>query len=71
MGSLLRSAAWYGINTVICSEECVDIYNPKVIRSGMGAHFYIPNILNRSLVDIIVTLKKQKYKYQFFLNEIV
>ena len=39
MGSLLRSAAWYGINTVICSEECVDIYNPKVIRSGMGAHF--------------------------------
>ena len=61
MGSLLRSAAWYGINTVICSEECVDIYNPKVIRSGMGAHFYIHNILNRSLVDIIDKLKKQNY----------
>ena len=27
----------------------------------MGAHFYIPNILKRSLVEIIVTLKKQKY----------
>ena len=61
MGSLLRSAAWYGINTVICSDQCVDIYNPKVIRSGMGAHFYILNIMNVNLINIIDTLKKQKY----------
>ena len=61
MGSLLRSAAWYGINKVICSDQCVDIYNPKVVRSGMGAHFYLESIININLIDAISMLKKQGY----------
>ena len=39
LGSLFRSAAWFGFNHVGLSKDCVDPYNPKVIRSGMGAHF--------------------------------
>ena len=61
MGTLLRSAAWYGIRTVICSNECVDIYNPKVVRSAMGAHFYIPNIFHANLTESLLTLKKYNY----------
>ena len=53
MGSLLRSAAWYGVNSVLCSTNCVDIYNPKVVRSAMGAHLYISNLIN---IDIIETI---------------
>ena len=44
LGTLLRSASWYGINNVLVSSKSVDIYNPKVVRSAMGAHFHITNL---------------------------
>jgi RNA methyltransferase, TrmH family len=37
MGTIIRAAAWFGINNIYCSEECVDLYNPKVIQASMGA----------------------------------
>ena len=37
MGTIVRAAAWFGIEEIICSENCVDIYNPKVIQATMGA----------------------------------
>jgi TrmH family RNA methyltransferase len=39
LGTLLRSADWFGIKNVALSKNCIDIYNPKVLRGGMGAHF--------------------------------
>ncbi len=37
LGTILRIADWYGIDTVICSETCADFYNPKVISATMGS----------------------------------
>ena len=37
LGTLLRSAAWFGTTQVALSLHCTDPFNPKVIRSGMGA----------------------------------
>ena len=37
MGTIIRVADWFGIETVICSETCVDLYNPKVVQSTMGS----------------------------------
>ncbi len=37
MGTILRIADWFGIEYVICNNGCVDLYNPKVIQSSMGA----------------------------------
>lgn len=37
MGSILRSADWFGISQVICSPDCVDVYNPKVVQASMGS----------------------------------
>jgi RNA methyltransferase, TrmH family len=37
MGTILRIADWFGIQTVLCSPNCVDVYNPKVIQASMGA----------------------------------
>ena len=37
LGTILRIADWYGITKVICSKECADIYNPKVINASMGS----------------------------------
>lgn len=41
MGTILRIADWFGIDTIICSPNCVDLYNHKVVQSGMGAHLRV------------------------------
>lgn len=42
MGTILRSAGASGVELVLLAPECVDPYNPKVLRAGMGAHFRVP-----------------------------
>jgi len=37
MGTIIRSAHWFGIKNIISTENCVDIYNPKVVQSTMGS----------------------------------
>jgi len=41
LGTILRIADWFGIDTVICSENTVDVFNPKVVQASMGAIFRI------------------------------
>ena len=42
LGTILRAAAAAGVQAVLLSSDCVDPYNPKVLRAGMGAHFRLP-----------------------------
>jgi RNA methyltransferase, TrmH family len=42
LGTILRSAVASGVQAVFCTPGSVDIWSPKVVRSAMGAHFYIP-----------------------------
>lgn len=37
LGTILRLADWFGVRDVVCSKECADCYNPKVIQATMGA----------------------------------
>ncbi|MCD4698639.1 MAG: RNA methyltransferase, partial [Bacteroidales bacterium] len=37
LGTIIRTADWFGINHIICSESCVDVYNHKVVQSTMGS----------------------------------
>jgi TrmH family RNA methyltransferase len=37
MGTIIRASAWFGIKNIVCSENCVDVYNPKVVQASMGA----------------------------------
>jgi TrmH family RNA methyltransferase len=37
LGTIIRAASWFGISDIICSMNCVDVYNPKVIQATMGA----------------------------------
>jgi TrmH family RNA methyltransferase len=37
MGTIIRAAAWFGFRYIVCSLNCADIYNPKVIQASMGA----------------------------------
>ena len=44
LGTILRTAAASGVQVVLLAPGCVDPYNPKVLRAGMGAHFRVPVI---------------------------
>lgn len=37
LGTIIRIADWFGIENIICSSNCVDVYNPKVVQATMGA----------------------------------
>ena len=49
LGTLLRSAAWFGTTQVALSPHCADLFNPKVMRGGMGAHFSLQMVTNCDL----------------------
>ncbi len=42
MGTIIRIADWFGIDQIVCSKDCVDIYNAKTIQSTMGSIARIP-----------------------------
>lgn len=37
LGTIIRLCDWFGISNLVCSEECVDVYNPKVVQATMGS----------------------------------
>lgn len=56
MGTIIRIADWFAIENIICSENSVDCYNPKVVQSSMGS-------LSRTNVfytDLVSFVKKNK-----------
>ena len=40
-GTIIRTANWFGIRDIICSDNSVDVYNPKVIQSSMSALIHV------------------------------
>jgi TrmH family RNA methyltransferase len=55
MGTLIRTADWFGIKQVICSPDCVDQYNPKVVQATMGSLLRVPVVYT----NLSVWLEKQ------------
>ena len=41
MGTLVRTAEWFGIRDVVCSTDCVETWNPKVVQATMGSLFRV------------------------------
>tara|TARA_Y100000813_G_scaffold39298_2_gene26723 strand:+ start:5526 stop:6230 length:705 start_codon:yes stop_codon:yes gene_type:complete len=50
LGTIIRVADWFGVKNILCSEDCVDYFNPKVIQSSMGSFLRVgikyANLLN-------------------------
>ena len=42
LGTIIRTADWFGFKGVICSENTVDAFNPKVVQSTMGSILHVP-----------------------------
>lgn len=60
MGTIIRTADAAGVDTIIALKGCVDIYNPKVIRSTMGSIFGM-NIINATQEESIRLLKLKNF----------
>ena len=52
LGTIIRLADWFGIEQIICSEDTVDFYNPKVIMATMGS-FTRVNVVYTNLVEYL------------------
>lgn len=55
MGTMIRTADWFGIKNIICSADSVDMYNPKVIQSTMGSYSRV-NVFYTGLPDYFRSL---------------
>ncbi len=62
LGTIVRTADWFGFENVVIGEGSVDIYNPKVLQSAMGSVFHVNFIQNQNLSIFIRDLKKKDYK---------
>ena len=63
MGTIIRIANWYGISIILCNNDCVDCYSPKVVQSAMGAIFRTKIIYS----DLDKTLSEMKKKHHITL----
>ncbi len=71
MGTIIRLCDWFGISKIVCTEETVDIYNPKVVQATMGSlarvevlYTNLTNYLKTTDVEIFGTFMEGKNIYK-------
>lgn len=57
IGTILRTAAAFGVDGVILSEDCPDLYSPKVLRASMGGVFKVPVRVTSDLCGCVRKLR--------------
>ena len=60
LGTIIRMCDWFGVKQIVCSENTVDIYNPKVVQATMGSLFRV-NVLYINLVKYLRTVNTLIY----------
>ena len=61
-GTIIRTADWFGIHAIVCSEKTVELHNPKTIQASMGSFTRMP-IFSFNLLDFF---KKYSNIYTFY-----
>jgi TrmH family RNA methyltransferase len=61
LGTILRTLAWFGHFRLLLSPNSVDPFNPKVVRSSMGAIFHVPIELDVELSELQTRFKRFAY----------
>ena len=54
LGTIIRIAEWFGIDSLYLSPDCVDVYNPKVIQASMGSFLRV-NVVYGAIKDYLQT----------------
>lgn len=67
LGTIIRIADWFGIDTIYCSEDTADAYNPKVVQATMGSIARV-NIYYTDLVEMLHSLQSDVPVYGTLLD---
>ena len=67
LGTIIRTADWFGIENILCSENCVDLYNPKVVQSTMGSILRV-KVYYLDIKALLVQMKNSMSVFGMVLN---
>ncbi len=67
LGTIIRIADWFGIKTIVCSPDTVELYNPKVVQATMGSLFRV-KVFYDELLEVIETFTQNIPKYGAVLD---
>ena len=62
VGTIIRNSDWFGVETIILSENCAEIFSPKVIRASAGSVFHVNLIESKNFYDELTKLKEKNYQ---------
>lgn len=63
LGTIIRTCDWFGVNSILCSDDCVELYNTKVVQASMGSIFRV----NVKYGDLQTELAELKNGHSFQL----
>lgn len=68
LGTIIRTADWFGVHTILCSQQTADVYNSKVVQSTMGALARV-NVIYCDLEQTLSAFRKNNWSvYGTFLD---
>jgi RNA methyltransferase, TrmH family len=59
LGTIIRNADWFAVENIVCSYNCADVYNPKVVQSTMGSLARV-NVVYKDLPNWLIENKSVK-----------
>ncbi|MGA9119592.1 MAG: RNA methyltransferase [Bacteroidota bacterium] len=62
VGTMIRTADWFGVDGVILGKGCVDMYNAKVVRGSMGSIFHLPIVEDVDLQQAISSAREAGFQ---------
>lgn len=63
LGTLIRTAEWFGLRDIVCSPDCVELWNPKVIQATMGSVFRVR--VTKAELPVFLTHQRESGKAVF------
>lgn len=61
LGTIIRTSKWFGVSTIVCSEDCADVWDRKVVQSTMGALFHV-NVIYADLEKVLIEAQSNGFK---------
>lgn len=58
LGTIIRTADWFGLKTIFCSKNTVDVFNPKVVQATMGSITRV-NVFYIDIVDLLKSMSNE------------
>lgn len=57
LGTIVRTADWFGVENIVCSNDTVDVFHPKVVQATMGSIFRI-NVFYKDLPAVLLSARQ-------------